>query len=625
MQSKWAAACVTLLLVLFHFALLPEKHVTSHSGGMAPAQRTVGPMTPPNTHTHVQALVTPTLQRLNCTPLRTRPCDRLQKSRRGLFEYFNTAPSSSTVEGCRMEAGGLASADGILPSTYIRLKPRSVQDMVLVPLLKEPTLSPSLKDSELLRNLMHYFGFSSAASLDSVYGQSPHMPLILPKNDEQRRSFFTAKDEAPPPASSSFYMYSNQFRSVPPHPMDWGAAEVPWLRTEDVDLDSFGSATAYAQREIARRLMLHASVNNCTNFALVHEFYNYGLGADLELLVVDVLHSMVLGRAFVLRPGWDRWAPGPCADFGWNCYFLPITSCRYDPVLHGYLTGPKGTQGYQVIRKRKGHEKYKVIWKQMRLVDLLISDVPMDLHPPSMGNASEFTKRHGLPSYYVWAQAQVQRYLLRAVQPWFAALLQHHIFINERQSLDPYDRPDIRMLWQRNARVVAIHLRNGDHLKDREQRKMLGGCAVFRPELYLDTAISVLKSPVIFVSFDNIKGVDELEVLYHNTSRDYHKNPTAMVAKFTVANFPRVEVRGRRVDSRKQIGKMLGKGHVIKVSFVNLFLSAFSDGWVMNDISTWCRIINKMRMTYGGRYQCPYIDVSRPISSKLKSLEGYCT
>eukprot|EP00760_Papus_ankaliazontas_P033954 PhM_4_TR6813/c0_g1_i1/m.8569 len=365
---------------------------------------------------------------------------------------------------------------------------------------------------------------------------------------------------------------------------------MPWIQHPD---DTNLPYTHYAQWVLARS-QLKPDRESCRSVNLLMQpLMNFGLGADIEMASWALIHAVATRRLLVFERNWRRWTLGGECPYGtaWECYYMAPSECSIQDIVNVEY-GDSSYKGGHTAR----HERARVIRKLNANTRDLGLHTRVNLLPPNVTRA-DVERLSGLP-YYRWMLAQAMRYLTRYVQPWV------HVMVEAQ--LEPARYP-----WRRP--MLHTHLRGGDPGKVVENRNYFR-CGVFHFELqavFADEMTSSWNRSSIFASFDQPQMLRWLK-----QSRGGDSGVEILDAGFEWPS----EFKG---EARAEMIRRRGRGHMLRVSFTNLYLAVHATAWASNDLSVWTRLIDSMRRT-SGRAHCPMLSMMDAYITDIDAIRAFC-
>jgi hypothetical protein len=345
----------------------------------------------------------------------------------------------------------------------------------------------------------------------------------------------------------------------------------------------------------------------------------HGVGSAVTLLAHDMLAAIMVGRIFTVPR--TRWffAPAFCPSPSWECLYGPATPC----VAEG------GGSAHVVSSV---HEARKSKSPTIRKKSYDVSGMTRN-DGPSIEDF--FGKKHARcgPLVHKWAAAsgqsvyimgtiargadpvhgymlaQATRYLMRAPQPWFAAMIRHHAGVVFRTPGEL-------------ARAVYVQDR-GEIAKYREYYAAFG-CHTFHTRVFEEIPRQLPSPgrgggpvhPVIYVSGNTPRALfDRLSAAY--------ASPWSVRS---VWSHPALATAGNSAETKRW-----GASRPFS-SWVDLYVGVGSGAWVCAVSSNWCRVINFLRLTAPGSAlpprrrpsECPFVDLGLLMLANATARAAYC-
>lgn len=434
--------------------------------------------------------------------------------------------------------------------------------------------------------------------------------------------------------------------------------------------------------QVQRRLWRHQHPTSCDNARfLVSRLKEgaHGIGSAVTLVAHDFLSALILGRVLVIdhRTPW-YFSSSSCGASrrGWDCLFVPPSPCAV-PSSHAMVASKGDAQrsSSRAIRK-----------KSFDIPGLARHDIPTPeqffggYEVGTRGRCYTAVKRwlrdpantyvmgtfeKGADPLLFMMMAQVTRYLMRAPQPWFRAMLDSHFAsvrllsvvgrattqltqpapLSETEAAKGTAKRKAPMVTGaasttspfgvKSAMVVYVQER-GEIAKYREYYNAFG-CHTVDNSLFVRYVTTICNATAATIR--NARGsinADHqglpcggaaanhgacgcLAYISGNTpvkGYEYVKDELerAGVGVLSTWQHPRL--------SSSQESQRWGASAAF-ASWVDLYAGVAATGWVCTVQSNWCRVINFLRLT-SGRAQCPFVDVGALMISSGDARAKYC-
>lgn len=354
----------------------------------------------------------------------------------------------------------------------------------------------------------------------------------------------------------------------------------------------------------------------------------HGVGSALTLVAHDLLSSIIVGRVLQLQTS-SKWyfSSAHCSDAkhsGWDCFFLPVSPCK-----------PAGAVEVVHNRRQALRSASPVIVKKSFDIDgLSRNDLPSDeLFFGPIQNSKCFPKykkwindpaniyiqgtfERGADPRLFYMLAQATRFLMRAPQPWFRRMLQHHLpKVGIPAAVMPATAQGSDSVVRSNPSAVIYVQERGEIAKFREYYNVFG-CHNINQSVFLDYTTEWCdpshspEDPVqckVYISgntpFKNFQTLAASAEARHIGVLSTWKHPS--VAKGSASE---TERWGASSPAS---------------SWIDMFAGVSSTNWVCIVQSNWCRVINLLRLT-SGRAHCGFIDGGALMIASALDREKYC-
>eukprot|EP01122_Echinamoeba_exundans_P015667 TRINITY_DN7551_c0_g1_i1.p1 TRINITY_DN7551_c0_g1~~TRINITY_DN7551_c0_g1_i1.p1 ORF type:complete len:437 (+),score=49.75 TRINITY_DN7551_c0_g1_i1:64-1374(+) len=329
------------------------------------------------------------------------------------------------------------------------------------------------------------------------------------------------------------------------------------------------SANERGAAEIMQFLVEHQYPRDCSNKKfLVYRLTKWGIGSDLHVMTWALGVAIETGRILIYDPDQSpwRWAD---RDFCGSlllpdCYLKQLSNCSLPKVapsdIFEHKWGPV-VESPRVVYFEQRHDFYTVDF------------IPEIMRKRFPAEGDQRTWWRTVTTQFVWRpNARFQQFL---------------------------DQVDIRLFGgvdRYPQRALGIHVRHGDKAQEMTLHDL--------PD-YLDAAEKLKKdhsylgmSNVVILSTEDLDVIDKAE-----RWNSLHPNTTQW--QFIYLN-----------DAKKnnQWAVSATRWH-----FVNAFLAARADAWVLTTASNWCRLINEIRKTTG-KYNHALVDLEYGLWRKRESV-----
>ena len=444
---------------------------------------------------------------------------------------------------------------------------------------------------------------SCSASAFGLNTLLPPAPLqAQPDMDESRSSQLSAHFRYSDASRSTFFRYEGSLK-------DDG---VWWVPNADAALP----CTAEVQRALWD--MQHPSDCHQAKY-LVSRLKQgaHGLGSAVILIAHDLLAAIILKRVLVVESSaWHFASSSACTGryAGWACFFLAPTACAAPDRPHKVSSLKEAAASkHQVIMKGGydipgiGRDDYPSL---RAFGDSVLSRTCAAAINEWVGDASNTvlmgTFRGGADPMLVFMLAQAVRYLMRAPQPWFRAMLMHHLpqvgfsttgWGRRGSATDSVDRPLFPVVYVQDRGEVA---------KYREYYNVFG-CHKVRLSTFASIAVSLCRpfpSCTMYVSgntpheglqlleeYASGRNLTVLSTWYHTSFRG------ASTARWGAAS--------------------------PAATWVDLYAGVASTAGACIVQSNWCRLIHLLRLTTARR-TCPFVDVGLAVLVLPREREEGC-
>ena len=334
----------------------------------------------------------------------------------------------------------------------------------------------------------------------------------------------------------------------------------------------------------------------------------HGVGSAITLVAHDLLSAIVLKRVLAVRasPRWFFASQHCAARSGLDCYFLPPTHCAdagHEEKVSSRSQAERSSSRF--VRKSsfdiKGLGRNNVPSDEEFFGPEIVSGkcyksfVAWTQDPRNTFLQGTFERGADPRLFFMLAQAV--KYLMREPQPWFKAMLMHHLLKIGVQSA------------QTEQRLVYIQDR-GEIAKYREYYNTFG-CHTVRPQMLGDFALIIAQNwrrvsekPVVFISGNTPYGV------FLELERFLNHSATLVASTWRHPSLSTEESSRWGASSPA-------------ASWIDLYAGVASSSWVCIVQSNWCRMINFLRLT-SSRATCSFVDVGIVMIADESARRSYC-
>lgn len=496
-----------------------------------------------------------------------------------------------------------------------RNRNRSEQDGKLVLPHRYPVHQKLPSRLRLLAGITQRQGSSTLCSSNlPVEGTVLHYAATAAKlstiTDEVRSKLLEKEFNFPNPSNEVFFSHDSLLTSFDPD-----GEEPPWWISKPAAENANLPCTQLAQR----RLWERQHPPDCSKAAyLISNLKEgaHGVGSALTLVAHDFLSAIMLERVLLLHSKNWYFAPSACGPNrkGWECFFSPPSECSYEGVVQQIHSKSQALRG-----KAKAVSK-----KTFDIAGLSRNDIPT--LEQFFGGAGRSSTARCVDEVTRWASddsnlylmgtfdkgadpvlfymlAQVLRFLMRAPQPWFSAMLRHHL-------------PLVGMAPSSDGVVVYVQER-GEVAKYREYYNAFG-CHTVKQEIFSDFTTEVCRS------LQKQSSANPPSCSIYVSGNTPFRAFTQLQAAMEGAGGIGVRSTWLHPDMVKKRGETERWGaSTAAASWVDLYAGVASTHWVCIVQSNWCRMINLLRLT-ADRAHCGFVDVGILMLASFEAREKYC-
>jgi hypothetical protein len=356
----------------------------------------------------------------------------------------------------------------------------------------------------------------------------------------------------------------------------------------------------------------------------------HGVGSALTLVAHDLLSSIIVGRVLQLQTSSKWYFSSPhCSDAkhgGWDCFFLPVSPCK-----------PSGSVEVVSNRRQALRSTSPVIVKKSFDIDgLSRNDLPSDElffgpirnskcypkykqwieDPANIYIQGTFERAADPRLFYMLAQAM--RFLMRAPQPWFRQMLQHHLpMVGISASVMPTIS---KLATATDAKAVIYVQERGEIAKFREYYNVFG-CHNINQSVFLDYITRWCSR-----RRENMGGaLTSASCSVYISGNTPFKNYQLLAASIEKENIGTIlstwrhpsVVKGGAAETERWGANSPAS------SWIDMFAGVSSTNWICIVQSNWCRVINLLRLT-SGRASCGFIDGGALMIASAADRDKYC-
>ncbi|CUG06103.1 Hypothetical protein, putative, partial [Bodo saltans] len=326
-----------------------------------------------------------------------------------------------------------------------------------------------------------------------------------------------------------------------------------------------------------------------------------------------------------------------CSDAkhgGWDCFFLPVSPCK-----------PSGPVEVVSNRRQALRSTSAVIVKKSFDIDgLSRNDLPSDelffgpirnsvcypkykqwiADPANIYIQGTFERGADPRLFYMLAQAM--RFLMRAPQPWFRQMLQHHLpMVGIPASVLPTAAANtvvtssVYSLKEGDAAQAVIYVQErGEIAKFREYYNVFG-CHNINQSVFLDYIAQWCGSSAAPTSSSTSPRCN-VYISGNTPFKNYQHLSTSLekenIGVLSTWRHPSVAKGGAAETERWGANSPAS-------SWIDMFAGVSSTNWICIVQSNWCRVINLLRLT-SGRASCGFIDGGALMIASSLDRDKYC-
>ncbi|KEG13141.1 hypothetical protein DQ04_01191090 [Trypanosoma grayi] len=353
---------------------------------------------------------------------------------------------------------------------------------------------------------------------------------------------------------------------------------------------------------------------------------SFGLGGALIVVAFDFLSAIILGRTLSIGAptSGEKWsfAPEGCWKSGrkaLDCFYLQPTRCTLpEERVHVVHKGSRAAlTRARVIRKDSvdtrglgrervpsdeaffgpGHQQWACYPEYLNWVKDPVNMVVQG----SFGNGADARLNYML--------AQAFMYITRAPQPWFQAMLQHHL-----EPLTLITPPGTRKDTTHTSTSCTIYVQDRGEIGKMREYYNVFGCHTVGLSLYRDYVRAISTSTYSASAQTNC--------------RVFISGGTPLQSYMWLKK--QLESESHHVMSTWNLTTLAAGAESVRwgasspaASWVDMYAGVASTNWVCMIQSNWCRTINFLRMTHG-RMACGFVDIGALLLTSVEVREKYC-